>query len=65
VSGKTEKEARDKLRQKLRERELGLTGAGDRTTMKAFLEGWINETVRQSDLSPRTIENYERLCGCV
>jgi hypothetical protein len=54
VSAKTKAEARAKLQQRLRERELGLSTDAGRTTVKQFLEAWIREIVEPGDLASMT-----------
>ena len=59
VSAKTEAEARAKLQQRLRERELGLSTDAGRTTVQQFLDAWIREIVEPGDLASKTKQGYE------
>jgi integrase len=59
VTGKTRAEAQRKLRQKLLEREQRLVVAARRTTVRAYLEGWVRDTVMPSGLAASTKQKHE------
>jgi len=59
VSGKTRAEAQRNLRKKLQERDQGLAATAGRTTVRAYLEGWLRDTVMPSALAESTKQKHE------
>jgi integrase len=60
VYGKTRKEAAEKLTKALADRDMGLVFEGENRTLAAFLDGWLEGTVKGS-VKDTTYESYERL----
>src|ERR671917_2925203 len=60
VYGRTRKEAHEKLIKALADRDQGLIFEGENQTLSAFLNGWLNHSVKGS-VKPLTFENYERV----
>jgi integrase len=63
VYGKTRKEAAEKLTKALADRDMGLVLEGENRTLAAFLDGWLEGTVKGS-VKATTYESYERLIRC-
>ena len=63
VYGKTRKEAAEKLTKGLADRDMGLVFEGENQTLAAFLDSWLNGTVKGS-VKATTYESYERLIRC-
>jgi integrase len=63
VYGKTRKEAAEKLTKALADRDMGLVFEGENRTLAAFLDGWLEGTVKGS-VKATTYESYERLIRC-
>jgi integrase len=63
VYGKTRKEAAEKLTKALADRDMGLVFEGENQTLAAFLDSWLNGTVKGS-VKATTYESYERLIRC-
>jgi integrase len=63
VYGKTRKEAAEKLTKALADRDMGLVFEGENRLIAAFLDGWLEGTVKGS-VKATTYESYERLIRC-
>ncbi len=63
VYGKTRKEAAEKLTKALADRDMGLVFEGENRTLAAFLNGWLDGTVKGS-VKATTYESYERVIRC-
>ena len=63
VYGKTRKEAAEKLTKALADRDMGLVFEGENRTLAAFLDRWLDGTVKGS-VKATTYESYERLIRC-
>lgn len=63
VYGKTRKEAAEKLTKALADRDMGLVFEGENRTLAAFLDGWLEGTVKGS-VKTTTYESYERVIRC-
>jgi integrase len=59
VYGKTREEAHDKLIEALSNRNKGLVFEGENQTLSAYLDRWLNGSVKGS-VKPSTYESYER-----
>ncbi len=55
--GKTEREARRKAKQALRDYEDGLSRRGEKLTMRTYLADWL-ETTAAERVRPSTLESY-------
>ena len=58
--GKTRGEVSEKLTQAMADRDQGLVFEGGNQTLSAFLDRWLNGTVKGS-VKPSTFEGYERM----
>ncbi len=63
VYGKTRKEAAEKLTKALSDRDTGLVFEGENRALSAFLDGWLEGTVKGS-VKTTTYESYERVIRC-
>jgi integrase len=63
VYGKTRKEAAEKLTKALADRDMGLVLEGENRSLAAFVDGWLDGTVKGS-VKATTYESYERLIRC-
>ncbi len=60
IYAKTRKEAAEKLTKAMADRNGGLVFDAENQTVRAYLERWLNNSVKGS-VKPITFENYERL----
>jgi integrase len=60
VYGKTREEAHEKLVEALSNRNKGLVFEGENQTLSAYLDWWLNGSVKGS-VKPSTYESYERM----
>ena len=60
VYGKTREEAHEKLVEALSNRNKGLVFEGENQTLSAYLDRWLNGSVKGS-VKPSTYESYERM----
>jgi hypothetical protein len=60
VYGKTREEAHEKLIEALSNRNKGLIFEGENQTLSAYLDRWLNGSVKGS-VKPSTYESYERM----
>jgi integrase len=61
VYGKTKGEVRQKLTERLADRDKGLTYDGDTVSIQEHLDRWLEISV-QGSVKPITYEAYERMC---
>jgi integrase len=59
-TGRTRAEVAEKLTKALRERDLGVTPTANRETVKAFLQDWLEKTIKHS-VRPKTYRSYEQM----
>jgi integrase len=60
IYGKTRKEVAEKLKEVLREQQLGVNIAPERLTVETFLTTWLEDVVRRR-LRPRVYETYAQI----
>ncbi|MBV9454498.1 MAG: hypothetical protein JOZ19_10320 [Rubrobacter sp.] len=58
--GRTRAEANEKLTRAMADRDTGLVFEGENQTLAAYLDRWLNGSVKGS-VKPSTYESYERM----
>ena len=61
--GKTRQEISEKLTKAMADRDGGLVFEGENRALSAFLDGWLEGTVKGS-VKTTTYESYERVIRC-